>query len=383
MKKIVYMVLFLLLVYQVIAINSAPVADFNYEINGKFVIFDASPSYDPDGYIISYSWNFGDGIVGIGKIVNHTYELEGIYNVTLTVVDNSGNVNSTTKTITADITPPSTVCKLIPNANGRSGWYVSNLILNLAAEDALSGINKTFYKIDEGNWKEYISSVIISEEGVHTAYYYSVDKSGNYEESKSVVFKIDKTPPSTSIFIDKNSSNGWYNEKINVSLFPNDGISGINKTLYRINGGGFSEYNGSISIADGKYFFEYFSVDMAGNFEEINRIEIKIDTVSPEINILSPSKGLYVFGRKIFDTETVFVIGNITIAVECYDLNGIKIIEFYYDDIYRGNSNSSISFWEINEFSIGKHKIKLIAYDLAGNKCTKIEEVYIINLKWN
>ncbi|MEM2934778.1 MAG: PKD domain-containing protein [Candidatus Thermoplasmatota archaeon] len=383
MKKIICMIAFLLLLGQVIAINSPPIAQFTYVINGKSVIFYASSSYDLDGYIVNYTWNFGDGSDDYGIIVNHTYENEGIYNVTLIVEDNSGNKNSTTKIVVIDITPPSTICKLNPEANGRNGWYVSNAILILNATDSLSGINRTYYKIGAGAWSEYVAPVAISEEGNLTVYYYSFDNSGNYEETKVATVKIDKSPPSTLVFIDKNSSNGWYKEKINVSLFSNDLVSGINKTFYRVNGGEFLEYNDSISLADGKYIFEFFSVDTAGNFEENNRIEIKVDTIVPEINIISPLKGLYIFGRKIIEAEITFIIGSLKVEVEGYDLNGIKLIEFYYDGAYRGNSTLPYASWEIDEFSIGRHEIKLVAYDFAGNKKIKSEEVYIINLKWN
>ncbi|MEM2387793.1 MAG: PKD domain-containing protein [Candidatus Thermoplasmatota archaeon] len=383
MKKIIYIISFLLLLCQVIAINSPPIAQFTYEINGKFVIFYASSSYDPDGYIVNYTWDFGDGSIGYGIIVNHTYENEGIYNVTLFVEDNSGNRNSTTKIVIIDITPPSTICKLNPEANGRNGWYVSNAILILNAIDYLSGVNKSYYKIGAGAWSEYVAPVAISEEGDFTIYYYSFDNSGNYEETKVATVKIDKSPPSTLIFIDKNSSNGWYKEKINVSLFSNDLVSGIDRTFYRINGGEFLEYNGSVSLLDGKYIFEFFSIDVAGNFEENNRVEIKVDTIAPEINIVSPIKGVYIFGRKIIDAEITLIIGNLKVEVECYDLNGVKLIEFYYDDAYRGNSTNQYASWEIDEFSIGRHEIKLVAYDFAGNKKMESEEIYIINLKWS
>jgi len=37
------------------------------------VSFNASSSYDPDGNILSYVWDFKDGNTGSGKIVNHTF----------------------------------------------------------------------------------------------------------------------------------------------------------------------------------------------------------------------------------------------------------------------------------------------------------------------
>lgn len=57
---------------------------------GQEITFDASSSTDPDGEIVSYSWKFGDGNVGEGKVVTHAYTQAGEYNVRLTVMDNDG-----------------------------------------------------------------------------------------------------------------------------------------------------------------------------------------------------------------------------------------------------------------------------------------------------
>lgn len=52
--------------------------------------FNGSGSYDPDGELVSYLWDFGDGTYGNGVIVEHIYFVPGEYNVTLTVTDNFG-----------------------------------------------------------------------------------------------------------------------------------------------------------------------------------------------------------------------------------------------------------------------------------------------------
>ena len=64
------------------------------------VTFNASSSYDPDGSIVSYYWNFGDNTNASGMIVNHTYTSPGNYTVTLTVRDSNGATNSISKTVT-------------------------------------------------------------------------------------------------------------------------------------------------------------------------------------------------------------------------------------------------------------------------------------------
>jgi PKD repeat protein len=53
------------------------------------VNFDASASYDPDGSLTSYDWDFGDGTWGSGKITSHTFNKRGTFPVTLKVTDNS------------------------------------------------------------------------------------------------------------------------------------------------------------------------------------------------------------------------------------------------------------------------------------------------------
>jgi outer membrane protein assembly factor BamB len=58
--------------------------------------FDASNSTDAGGHIVNYTWEFGDGNVGYGKIVNHTYTISGKFKMNLTITDDEGSKNTTT-----------------------------------------------------------------------------------------------------------------------------------------------------------------------------------------------------------------------------------------------------------------------------------------------
>jgi len=60
------------------------------------VQFDAQGSYDSDGQIISWQWDFGDGEIGVGIVVSHRYIVPGSYTVRLTVNDNRGSTVSST-----------------------------------------------------------------------------------------------------------------------------------------------------------------------------------------------------------------------------------------------------------------------------------------------
>jgi len=68
-------------------------------------IFDASGSSDPDGTIVNYDWDFGDGTTGTGITEPHTYTSAGLFTVRLTVTDNDGNTDSVTKSIIINSAP--------------------------------------------------------------------------------------------------------------------------------------------------------------------------------------------------------------------------------------------------------------------------------------
>lgn len=81
----------------VAAFTYSPAAPYKYEP----VIFDGSASFDPDGFICSYAWDFGDGNLTVVRysMEIHSYTEEGEYSVTLTVTDNLGATNSITRTL--------------------------------------------------------------------------------------------------------------------------------------------------------------------------------------------------------------------------------------------------------------------------------------------
>jgi len=90
--------------------NKSPVALFTESaesvLTGQTISFNAGSSYDPDGTIASYSWDFGDGASATGVTVNHAYEDDGIYTVTLTVTDDDGATASTNANKTVSNRPP-------------------------------------------------------------------------------------------------------------------------------------------------------------------------------------------------------------------------------------------------------------------------------------
>jgi sugar lactone lactonase YvrE len=83
----------------VVSPNQAPVASFGAAPGsaGSFTQFDASGAADPDGTIVRYDWDFGDGtqLLDGGPSPQHRYEEAGTYTVTLVVTDNEGASTTT------------------------------------------------------------------------------------------------------------------------------------------------------------------------------------------------------------------------------------------------------------------------------------------------
>ncbi|UCH88668.1 MAG: PKD domain-containing protein, partial [Thermoplasmata archaeon] len=83
--------------------NRMPLADAGHdqsEFAMTAITFSGSNSDDHDGTIELYKWDFGDGTYGAGETTTHTYSDDGVYTVTLTVVDDDGTSGTGKCTIT-------------------------------------------------------------------------------------------------------------------------------------------------------------------------------------------------------------------------------------------------------------------------------------------
>jgi RHS repeat-associated protein len=97
---------------------------------GTTIGFNGNGSH-PGGTIVSHKWNFGDAGSGTGATPNHTYTSGGMYNVTLTVTDNTGAMSSAQTT--AVVNNPPTVTLTSP---GHNAVFPSGSTIALSADAA-------------------------------------------------------------------------------------------------------------------------------------------------------------------------------------------------------------------------------------------------------
>ena len=111
----------------------APVADFTYSPSNpgtyETVTF-TDQSSDSDGTVVGWSWNFGDGDTSADRNPLHQYSAAGNYTIILTVTDDDGNTDSTSRSVTV-VAPSGTYAGSItlnkPSKGGviKDGGYIS------------------------------------------------------------------------------------------------------------------------------------------------------------------------------------------------------------------------------------------------------------------
>jgi PKD repeat protein len=77
--------------------TTPPVADTGGPYEGPAgvpVYFDGTDSSDPDGGKLRYAWDFGDDTKASGATPTHTYAVDGTFDVTLTVIDESSRTDT-------------------------------------------------------------------------------------------------------------------------------------------------------------------------------------------------------------------------------------------------------------------------------------------------
>jgi hypothetical protein len=141
--------------------NQSPVADAGVNKSaeiGEAVAFDGAASYDPEGYIVSYEWNFGDGSTSVSgdEVTYHTYTTAGTYNVTLTVTDDQGGIGiATIQAVISELTV--SVLTIAPTTDINIEGYQGSIPL-----DAVSRFGNDTYVIQNSGAAGVITASLVN-----------------------------------------------------------------------------------------------------------------------------------------------------------------------------------------------------------------------------
>lgn len=188
---------------------------------------------------------------------------DGTHPVEFWSVDVAGNdTTRATSMIRIDATAPLTQATAI-GPEGTNGWYRSAAQVSLAATDNLSGMANSYYKVDGGVTQTYLGAFMVSNSGVHTVAFWSMDKANNTETQRSLSVKIDSSAPVMTAAASPSTAPKRNTQlSVTVSGRITDTPSGVNPSsaTYSVaDEYGLNQPNGAVVIqADGTYSFQVY-----------------------------------------------------------------------------------------------------------------------------
>jgi hypothetical protein len=176
-------------------------------------------------------------------------------------------------------------------------WHNSDQDITLNAEDEESGINNTYYCIDQSDecdprqdGQEYNGPFTVSEEGINFVRYNSKDRVGNIEDTHSKTIRLDFTEPVTA----DDYPGGWQNSSVTVGISCEDpeepDASGCDtRELCKGSSCTLSEGTSATFSTEGQNTLRYRSTDVAGNTEPIQDQDILLDFTPPQVAVQKES----------------------------------------------------------------------------------------------
>ena len=202
-------------------------------------------------------------------------------------------------------------------------------------------------KVLVGNTTDPAITVEDLEAGDHEFIIVPVGESG-VESSESTTVTVqteesDITPPVTT----SNAADKWESRAFHVVLTATDDKSGVAKTFYSINGSEFVEGTSFDVTESGVNKVSFYSIDNAGNKEEAQTVEVKLDEKAPETTS-------NVTGEWLNDSFLVKLTAT-------DDFSGVE--KNYYS--INGSEYTSGSSFVVSE--PGVNKVSFFSIDRAGN----------------
>lgn len=160
------------------------------------------------------------------------------------------------------------VSSILVSGDEDSGTYVGAAAFSLTASDGTSGIEKIWYRVDEGAWTAYATSVGLATTGPHTVEYYAEDKAGNKEVTKSATFTISAGEPGIVFEEHDDSYPSGGDVTVNFTVV---GDGTIDKLEYSIDGGSFVELDTNATsvtlsgLEDGEHTLVVKATDSSNN----------------------------------------------------------------------------------------------------------------------
>ncbi len=166
-----------------------------------------------------------------------------------------------------------------------SGWYTTPATVRLSGADAFSGMRATYYQLDGGPKTRYGAPVVIRRSGDHHLAYWSVDRAGNVERTRTLEVRVDLSAPVTkAVLTGPMGETGFYRDDVSVSLAASDAQSGVASSEIAVDGAPLAPYSGPVVVsAAGPHQVSFRSTDVTGHRETTKTVAFTIDRTAPTL----------------------------------------------------------------------------------------------------
>jgi len=210
-----------------------------------------------------------------------------LYNAT----DNLGNMEVTHQlNVSVDDEPPGLNITIgSPKDDSTGTTYVtSSSVFTIQANDTGSGVAATEYRVDAGSWAPY-SPFTLNGQGWHTISYRSTDNVGNAENASSTQVYLDDSPPPTALAVgtpNYGTSPTYVSTSTPFTLTNVSADSPVSYSWYTIDGA-YSRGNvfDLSTYGEGLYPITWGSIDVLGNNETSNSMDVFIDLSAPTTSL--------------------------------------------------------------------------------------------------
>ena len=334
-----------------IFVNKPPIASVvisNISVMlGESITFDASDSYDLDGEIDFYYWNFDDGRTSNQMIKEHTYSDSGIFNVSLKLIDNLNDISTTYYLIEVINSLPEVNFTINPE----TGNTLTMFEFNDLSFDSDGDIEEWLWNFGDGNSStEEKPYHYFSYPGYYNVTLTLKDDQNGFNSSTILIY-VENSPPDPDIRIDEGIIIGQNNWKVPTDRYiridAGESTDNDNNLLYYE-----WKYNGE--LIEGQYIDLIFSDE----------------TYILDLTVSDPRGGSATEKFTLTGTNVPTLTlnyENLDIVVnqnkEIISSNNFGDVNLYHWEIYAVNSSGS----KILEQEINTNTSKFISFEKEGN----------------
>ncbi len=164
--------------------------------------------------------------------------------------------------------------------------------LSLAAIDLGVGVSSTGFSLDGSPWQDYTGLVYLLDDVDHQVLYRSEDLLGNLEAEGSLFLPKATQGPLTSLQVGDPKHGTlptFVMSSTPLTLNPTDRSgSGINATLFSVDGGQWMSYSGSFTLSgEGIHTVSYYSIDNLGQNGSAGAMTLIVDNTGPNVAVLA------------------------------------------------------------------------------------------------